>query len=46
MEEGLYPSLRLRLTPHSRTIRSQVILFILSFAVFGASGKEVAFPNW
>ncbi|KAL1746910.1 OPT oligopeptide transporter protein-domain-containing protein [Schizophyllum fasciatum] len=25
---------------------SQVILFILSFAVFGASGKEVPFPNW
>ena len=25
---------------------SQVILFILSFAVFGASGNEVAFPNW
>ncbi|KAF7312457.1 OPT oligopeptide transporter [Mycena indigotica] len=25
---------------------SQVILFILSFAVFGASGKGVDFPNW
>jgi len=25
---------------------SQVILFILSFAVFGASGNAVAFPNW
>ncbi|KZT33595.1 OPT superfamily oligopeptide transporter [Sistotremastrum suecicum HHB10207 ss-3] len=25
---------------------SQVILFILSFAVFGASGKAVDFPNW
>ena len=25
---------------------SQVILFILSFAVFGASGKEVPFPYW
>ncbi|KAG7452993.1 OPT oligopeptide transporter [Guyanagaster necrorhizus] len=25
---------------------SQVILFILSFAVFGASNKEVAFPYW
>lgn len=25
---------------------SQVILFILSFAVFGASGNSVAFPNW
>ncbi|KAJ7086088.1 OPT oligopeptide transporter [Mycena belliarum] len=25
---------------------SQVILFILSFAVFGASGKGVAFPFW
>ncbi|THH26497.1 hypothetical protein EUX98_g7691 [Antrodiella citrinella] len=25
---------------------SQVILFILSFAVFGASNKAVAFPNW
>ncbi|TFK37910.1 OPT oligopeptide transporter protein-domain-containing protein [Crucibulum laeve] len=25
---------------------SQIILFILSFAVFGASGNEVPFPNW
>ncbi|KZV85364.1 OPT superfamily oligopeptide transporter [Exidia glandulosa HHB12029] len=25
---------------------SQVILFILSFAVFGASGNEVPFPTW
>ncbi|KAF4600327.1 hypothetical protein EYR38_004952 [Pleurotus pulmonarius] len=25
---------------------SQVILFILSFAVFGAGGKAVAFPTW
>ncbi|KAI0051926.1 OPT superfamily oligopeptide transporter [Auriscalpium vulgare] len=25
---------------------SQVIIFILSFAVFGASGNAVAFPNW
>ncbi|TCD68164.1 hypothetical protein EIP91_011442 [Steccherinum ochraceum] len=25
---------------------SQVILFILSFAVFGASGNAIAFPNW
>lgn len=25
---------------------SQVILFILSFAVFGASGNTVNFPNW
>ncbi|OSD07818.1 OPT oligopeptide transporter [Trametes coccinea BRFM310] len=25
---------------------SQVILFILSFAVFGASGDAIAFPNW
>ncbi|KAI0746554.1 OPT oligopeptide transporter [Daedaleopsis nitida] len=25
---------------------SQVILFILSFAVFGASGNEVSFPTW
>ncbi|CAK5277553.1 unnamed protein product [Mycena citricolor] len=25
---------------------SQVIIFILSFAVFGASGTAVAFPNW
>ena len=25
---------------------SQVILFILSFAVFGASGNAVEFPNW
>lgn len=25
---------------------SQVILFILSFAVFGASGNAVSFPNW
>ncbi|CAA7267213.1 unnamed protein product [Cyclocybe aegerita] len=25
---------------------SQVILFILSFAVFGASGNEVPFPSW
>ncbi|KJA17574.1 hypothetical protein HYPSUDRAFT_206043 [Hypholoma sublateritium FD-334 SS-4] len=25
---------------------SQVILFILSFAVFGASGKAVEFPTW
>ncbi|KAI0764766.1 OPT oligopeptide transporter [Fomes fomentarius] len=25
---------------------SQVILFILSFAVFGASGNSVEFPNW
>ena len=25
---------------------SQVILFILSFAVFGASGNAVPFPNW
>ncbi|KAI0070550.1 OPT oligopeptide transporter [Panus rudis PR-1116 ss-1] len=25
---------------------SQVILFILSFAVFGASGSAVDFPNW
>ncbi|KAI0305716.1 OPT oligopeptide transporter [Multifurca ochricompacta] len=25
---------------------SQVIIFILSFAVFGASGKAVDFPNW
>ncbi|KAF8491247.1 OPT oligopeptide transporter [Gautieria morchelliformis] len=25
---------------------SQVILFILSFAVFGASGRDVPFPNW
>ncbi|CDO73896.1 hypothetical protein BN946_scf185016.g53 [Trametes cinnabarina] len=25
---------------------SQVILFILSFAVFGASGNAVDFPNW
>ncbi|KAF8578774.1 OPT superfamily oligopeptide transporter [Ramaria rubella] len=25
---------------------SQVILFILSFAVFGASGNSVPFPNW
>ncbi|KAF9567140.1 OPT oligopeptide transporter [Agrocybe pediades] len=25
---------------------SQVILFILSFAVFGASGNAVAFPSW
>ena len=25
---------------------SQVILFILSFAVFGASGNAIDFPNW
>ena len=25
---------------------SQVILFILSFAVFGASGNAVPFPFW
>ncbi|KAJ7816982.1 OPT oligopeptide transporter [Mycena olivaceomarginata] len=25
---------------------SQVILFILSFAVFGASGKAITFPSW
>ncbi|KAH7106538.1 OPT superfamily oligopeptide transporter [Auriculariales sp. MPI-PUGE-AT-0066] len=25
---------------------SQVILFILSFAVFGAAGKSVSFPTW
>lgn len=25
---------------------SQIILFILSFAVFGASGNAVEFPNW
>nr|AGA20382.1 oligopeptide transporter 11 [Phanerodontia chrysosporium] len=25
---------------------SQVIMFILSFAVFGASGRAVDFPNW
>ncbi|KAJ3474399.1 hypothetical protein NLI96_g12479 [Meripilus lineatus] len=25
---------------------SQVILFILSFAVFGASGNAISFPNW
>ncbi|KAH8822770.1 OPT oligopeptide transporter protein-domain-containing protein [Flagelloscypha sp. PMI_526] len=25
---------------------SQVVLFILSFAVFGASGNEVPFPTW
>ncbi|KAJ7352622.1 OPT oligopeptide transporter [Mycena albidolilacea] len=25
---------------------SQVILFILSFAVFGASGKAIMFPSW
>ncbi|KAJ7303113.1 hypothetical protein DFH08DRAFT_825966 [Mycena albidolilacea] len=25
---------------------SQVILFILSFAVFGASGKAIKFPSW
>lgn len=25
---------------------SQVILFVLSFAVFGASGSAVAFPTW
>ena len=25
---------------------TQVIVFILSFAVFGAGGKDVPFPNW
>lgn len=25
---------------------SQVIMFILSFAVFGASGSAITFPSW